>query len=349
MRIAFLGDTSSVNALSWIDALRRIGGCDVEARSLAGGAAARGRQALSWLPALPATKLWLARSRPDILVAYRTTSYGFLAAATGFHPLVVAAQGETDVWPPDSLLAPLKARLARFCVQRADLVHAWATHMTRSLVELGATRAQLMVLPRGVDIERFRPPGPGERQGAARVIATRSLASIYRHDVLIRAVAALRSRGVTLHVDFAGDGPEREALRALAGELRVSEFVTFHGRVPHEKLPALLQGATLYVSMPSSEGLSASLVEAMATGCFPIVSDLPANREWVTDSENGIVLPSHDPELLAEALSTSLSRVDWRQRATEANRRLACDRGSAALNIARFVAAYRALVAAKSP
>ncbi|MFT5773136.1 MAG: glycosyltransferase involved in cell wall biosynthesis, partial [Algoriphagus sp.] len=60
--------------------------------------------------------------------------------------------------------------------------------------------------------------------------------------------------------------------------------------------------AKIYISVPETEGVSASLFEALASGCFPIVTDLLGTRVFINSGENGILVPVGNPEELAEAL-----------------------------------------------
>jgi len=72
------------------------------------------------------------------------------------------------------------------------------------------------------------------------------------------------------------------------------EFVQFLWRIPREKIPDLLNQADIYVSTSLYDATSVSLLEALASGAFPVVTDIPANREWISDGESGFLLPSLD-------------------------------------------------------
>jgi glycosyltransferase involved in cell wall biosynthesis len=64
----------------------------------------------------------------------------------------------------------------------------------------------------------------------------------------------------------------------------------------------LYSKAKIWVSIPESDATSISLLEAMACGCIPIVSDLPANREWIKSGVNGIVVKDLESDFISEAL-----------------------------------------------
>lgn len=346
MTIVFLGDTGHPNARSWINALEVRHGFNVYtwALPLPHSTGRRLARMTLLVLAIPHLRRWMKKLKPDIVIAYRITSYGFLGAATGFHPLVVAAQGETDVWPPDSMLAPLKAAMARYALARADFVHAWGEHMTVSLLDLGADPQKIMVLPRGIDVEAFHPPAEEPADHALRLITTRGLFPDYRQEDIIRAVGCLVQKGIPVTFDIAGAGPDRERLKALVVSQNLGTYVRFHGHVANEVLPDLLRTANVYVSMPISEGVSASLLEAMACGCFPVVSDLPANRSWIRSGENGYLVPCGDWQKLADVLERVWSAPEKLEEVRCHNRALVEEKGSIAKNMASFVDAYYKLV-----
>jgi glycosyltransferase involved in cell wall biosynthesis len=60
------------------------------------------------------------------------------------------------------------------------------------------------------------------------------------------------------------------------------ERKVFHGRIPNTELPELLRASNFYISMPITEGVSASLFEAMASNCYPIVTNIAGNQSWIT-------------------------------------------------------------------
>lgn len=105
---------------------------------------------------------------------------------------------------------------------------------------------------------------------------------------------------------LAGDGPDRAAIESLIRELGIETVVTLNGRTPPDGIVSLLRSASVYVSTSITEGASLSLLEAMACGAFPVVTDLPGNREWINDPDNGFLTPVNDVDRLADRISTAL-------------------------------------------
>jgi glycosyltransferase involved in cell wall biosynthesis len=277
---------------------------------------------------------------PDVLVGYRVASYGYVGARTGFHPLVVVAQGQHIIAPRRSIAKRIFALTA---IREADLLHSWAPHVSERLVELGADPNRILTCHRGIDIGRFSP-GAEEDRVPNSVIVTRNLNRWYGIDVIVRALALARREIGDITGTLAGDGEAEGELRELAGELGMSDIVEFAGRVPHDELPERLRRSSVYVSSVRTDGVSASLLEAMATGCFPIVRDNDANRHWVTSGENGLLVKGGDPAAYAEAIVAACQDDALRSEAARLNRDIITERADSTKNMRTIERAYQALI-----
>jgi len=91
-----------------------------------------------------------------------------------------------------------------------------------------------------------------------------------------------------------------------------------------------------------------SLLEAMAAGCLPVVSDIPGNREWVQDGENGLLFAAGDAAALAACLQRAASAPELRTRAAGINRQLVATRASWPENLARVEALFAELAGGSS-
>jgi len=131
-------------------------------------------------------------------------------------------------------------------------------------------------------------------------------------------------------VTFVSKGPGLDAARRFADASLpppVRKRVSFLGGVSNDALVAVLRKAHVYVSASLSDGTSISLLEALASGLFPVLSDLPQNREWIDPGlENGILFPPGDPTALASALGRAISKPALRAGARGYNRQMTVDR-----------------------
>ena len=113
-----------------------------------------------------------------------------------------------------------------------------------------------------------------------------------------------------------------ESLENEAKKLNIDKFIQFIGRVPHNEMPNLLAQADIYVSTSLHDGTSVSLLEAMACGTFPIVTDILSNQEWITDSENGFLIPTENEHFLARRIVEAVHNKGLWAKAAEKNRKV---------------------------
>jgi glycosyltransferase involved in cell wall biosynthesis len=348
-KVLFLGEADRADAQTWIKGLRQYGGFDVVTWELPTRHSKGGRflRMMDWLNACFFLRKKIKLEEIDLVAAYRVTSYGFIGAMLGKRPLVIAQQGITDVWPLNGLSTPFKAMLGRFALKKADLIHAWGEVMVPAMLELGADQRKILVAPKGIDNTLFyfdpaSKPEHGTNRPAA--IVTRSLAPDYRHSVILKALKRLKDRDFDLETTIVGDGSMRQQLEAQTISLGLQEQVRWTGRIPNDDLPDLLRRSNLYISVPITEGVSASLLEAMACGCFPIVTDLPGNRAWITHGENGFLVPVDDEEALASYIIRALEGKELVSRAIEKNLALLKDKATFQNNFPVFAQKYRGLI-----
>jgi glycosyltransferase involved in cell wall biosynthesis len=136
------------------------------------------------------------------------------------------------------------------------------------------------------------------------------------------------------------------ALEALADREGIREWVRFEGFVEEARLRALYREAEYYVSLSLSDSTSQSLLEAMAAGLFPIVTDIAGNREWITHRRHGYLVPTRDPGAVAAALAEA-SREPEAKPMTEAARAVVVERGSFRKTLDELEARLRALATAR--
>jgi len=103
------------------------------------------------------------------------------------------------------------------------------------------------------------------------------LASIKNPSSLVRMVALTRSSNV--HLVLVGDGPDREFLERSASSLGIASRVHFVGDIPHREVGAILRELDAFALASYSEGMSNSVLEALAAGLPVMASDIPAQRE----------------------------------------------------------------------
>ena len=322
-KILFLGETYRADAITWMDGLKEFGNFDIitwELKTPNKTFFSRLFRVLEYCLAPLRIRKLNRISQPDMVIAERTTSYGFLAALTRVKPIAIAQQGRTDLWPENGVSIPLKKMIQHYAFKKATLIHAWGPVMTISMKAMGVDMNKVLVLPKGIDITKFANKNhiPSDKITA---IVTRSLMPEYRHTTILKAFGILNQKGLDFKLTIVGDGKLYTQLKALARELNIEHKVEFTGLVPNTKLPEVLQQSIFYISMPITEGLSASLFEAMASNCYPIVTNITGNQSWIKHRENGQLITIDDSNMLADEILWAFENKDHRENAVSLNRK----------------------------
>jgi glycosyltransferase involved in cell wall biosynthesis len=285
----------------------------------------------------------LREARPDIVHGHYLSDYGFLAATGGVRPLVTTAWG-SDVLR-DTKESAITNGITRWVIHESALVTYNADVLGRACAGLGARKDQLLKVVLGVDSLFLDGPATPQAKRPPVIVSHRNLdRTIFNVDVIINAMpAVLRSVPDALLL-VGNSGRLEPGLRELAARLGLGAQVRFIGHAKDQReLAERLAGAAVYVAVPDSDGSSVTLLEAMASGSFPVVSDIPSNREWVAP-DGGLLVPPRDSSALAEALIQALEDPSRRQQAAERNRAFIAEHGAWDRNMARMERAYRELL-----
>jgi len=298
-----------------------------------------------WRFCRPALRLVRAE-RPDVAVVHFGNELpSWLVSVAG--PRVVKW-----VWQQDQQIAPatvLTRRLSRLrlLAQRFDHFVAVYAGGARSLLERGIAAERMTVIPNGVaEPVRQRPPGWLRAAldlpvGSVLALSVNALIPRKRVDLQVLALARLPSGGPVVHLAVVGDGPERDALGALAQAQGVERRVHFLGR--RDDVTELLLEADVLLLTSRAEGSAYVLAEAMAAGIPAIATDAGAAREQIADGVSGRVVPGDDVAAVAGALSALVGDAELRRRMGEAARARWQSRYRVEQSAAAYVALYRRL------
>jgi glycosyltransferase involved in cell wall biosynthesis len=206
-------------------------------------------------------------------------------------------------------------------------------------------------IPLGID----EPPDLGTVARERRILSCRLHKPLYRIDAIVRAFAQAAPELPGWVLEVAAAGEQTPALRELARSLGVADRVEFTGMLAAPQLAQAYRRSALFVSVPESDGTSVSLLEAMAAGCLPVLADLPANREWVRDGENGLIV-GEGAAVLVDALARALVRGarwwaegGWDASGRPLNETLIAQRATLRANIQQFLALHERLTSPVRP
>lgn len=272
---------------------------------------------LAYLLALPQVKQLIQALKPHILHAHHVTSYGLLAAISGFQPLFVTCHGSDVLVSPKR--SPLLREVVKYVLAKAVRITSVAQHMTKELARMGIERAKILTFQYGIDRSQFCKRDSILASNGPIVLSTRQLKPIYNYELLLESVPYVLDEIPATRFVIVGDGPEAPKLQQLSENRGISRNVEFVGRIPHERITDYLNAATVFVSTSLSDGTSLCLLEAMACELFPVVTDIPANHEWIEDGKNGFLTPVDKPRLLAHHLVQAIRNDELREQAGRYN------------------------------
>jgi glycosyltransferase involved in cell wall biosynthesis len=212
----------------------------------------------------------------------------------------------------------------------------------RKAVDYGMEAACTAVFPWGVDLTRFKPALRTARSGSEPFIlfCNRNWEPLYGVAVLARAFARVAQQRDDVSLLLLGDGSQAQAIRQILLSGHALERVQFGGQVPQADLARWYRMADLYISPSHVDGSSVSLMEALACGLPALVSDIPGNREWVSDGVNGWLFPDGDPQALADRILAVMAQRDALPAIRQAARRTAEERADWPRNFAVLLRAY---------
>jgi glycosyltransferase involved in cell wall biosynthesis len=274
----------------------------------------------------------IQEEQPDIIHVHQANAYGFITALAnrGRKPLVVTT------WGSDVLTLPHTSFLHRWMVQyilkSADAITADAQFMADAIHGL-IGQVPVTVANFGVEIQDIEEGK--ERKNI--IYSNRMHESLYQIDQIVQQLAPFLSKNPEWKLHIAASGSQTENLQNLAKEYLPDgsfEFLGFQAGKDNQQ--NYLQ-SKVYVSIPTTDGTSISLLESLAYGCLPIVSDLPANREWIQDGVNGIISSGDLSKDVERLLQMDASSIQNR------NKEIIDQKATKTANRKKFSAIYEAI------
>ncbi len=286
--------------------------------------------------------------QPDVIHAGPIQSAAFLAALSGFRPLVSMS------WGSDLLLDAERSAwmrwVTRLTLRRTTVLAADCRTVQQKAARFGFPAERVVLFPWGVDLSRFRP-GRAEEFRARRgwqeafvVLSLRTWEPLYGVDVVARGFARAARQNPRLRLLLLGGGSQAGVIRSIFQQEGVLDRVFFGGQVNGDELPQYYQAADLYLSASHSDGSSVSLMEALASGLPALVSDIPSNREWIANGREGWLFPDGDDLALSEGILRAAAQPEALAQMKKAARRLAEERANWPVNFQRLLEAYQLAV-----
>lgn len=290
---------------------------------------------------------WLRqnRDRYDCVCAsmLKHDAYAAVGAVGGQRPILLRAEGAGQTGDCYWQLEARCGRRIKYRLMQADAFIGPSQAIYRELQAAGYPRSRIHYIPNGVPI----PPAPdaARRQSARAALATLHLflqsllrpgpegaspiVAVYTGRLhptkglaeLLTAWDRIRLRWPQAHLCLAGEGPMQAELEAQIAERNLTGCVHLLG--VFDSVEDLLAGADLFILPSHEEGMSLSLLEAMAAGLPIVATDIPGNRQLVRDGEEAVLTPPGDVEGLTAAIVRVLSQPGFAEQLARAARQRA--------------------------
>jgi len=256
----------------------------------------------------------LDKIKPDLVHAGPLHDVAYIAMLSGFQPLVAMSWGFDLMKDIDtSLINLINTRLV---FERATRLIVDAQCSADRAIALGYPAEKICRFPWGVDLDHFEPAKvkalgqvwreQQDWQDKHVLLCLRSWEPNYGVDVLARAFVRAAHTNPDLRLILLGNGSQAKDIRQILHDGGILSKVFLGGRVPNADLIQYYGAADVYISPSHVDGSSVSLMEALACGLPAIVSDIPANQEWVWNEVNGWIFPDNDVKALTQSILDSI-------------------------------------------
>lgn len=289
----------------------------------------------------------LKKINPDILHSGNVTNISFLAALSGFHPLLVMPNGS------DVLIFPDKYKIVnainKFVFSRADHVTCDAEYVKSKIIhDYNYKENQITTFPWGIELDTFKVINIEKNsirkklgwENKIVLISNRHFENVYDHKTLINAFRLAFLKNDNLRLLLVGDGKLLDSIKELVDKFNLNDFVHFTGRINRKEMVMLLNESDIFITTSLSDGTSVSLLEAFACKMPVIVSEIPCNKEWIDNGNNGFFAQPGDFKTFSDYILELSLNNKLRKSMAEINYTLAIEKADWVKNFNKLKVIY---------
>ena len=255
----------------------------------------------------------IKKFKPEVVHAGWVQLDGLVAVLAGFKPVLLMP------WGSDILIHPFRCkkvmRQTEYVIEQSSHINCDCDEVKNTILKITDFDAgNISVFTFGVDIKIFNTHRTDSSiinrigwQNKRVIIMTRAFNHLYGIQYFLMALPKIISAEPETRILLVGTGPLEDDLKDMVNSLDLNQYVNFTGHIPNDHLACYLNSAEIYVSTSKSDGTSISLLEAMACGLPVVVSDVPANFEWVQDGVNGFIVPRNKVNPICEKVLALLN------------------------------------------
>ena len=243
--------------------------------------------------------------QPDILVAHGFSDHIWarLAGLWAKVPVMVHVEHNSR-----ERYTAWRLKLSHWLAAKTAAIVGVSEGVKSRLLELGFPTDKCMAISNGVDGSRFESvPRPLWSDRQAHVIMASRFAKQKDQPTLIQAIRILKERQIQPRLSFAGVGKDRllRQSQKISAQSGLQNQIDFLGHVPN--MPELLARHQIFVLSTHYEGMPLALIEAMASGCACIGTDVVGVREVIQHGVTGLLVPENNAQALADAIAMLLA------------------------------------------
>lgn len=301
----------------------------------------------------------LRKVKPDLLHAHYVTSFGFLGALSGFHPLILSA------WGSDILVAPKISRIskirAKFALGKANLTLTTSQYLKEYLhTEFKLPEHNIRAIPWGTDLRIFHK-GYETEVKELRVklgvddsnfvlLSPRHLRDHYRIEYIVQAMPYILARYpnviLILLKGAVEDKGYESQMNNLVKELGVAKNIRLiHKELKPKEMAALYNVSDALISIPKSDQFSSCIQEGMACGVIPIVGNLEVYNQYLTNGKNALFVNPQDPKEIAQRIIYCIEHPELKEKFYEINRKIIEEKEDWNKNAPKMEELYTSLLA----
>lgn len=265
--------------------------------------------------------------KPNILHVHGVSDLAVPGALTGFHPFVVS------VWGSDVLRYPKKSKLVKYFVSyalmKADIILTIPEFMKQYLISMfNLPKNKIVRIPWGIDLKIFHRGYENETQrmkeklgikdNSPVILSNRGMAPQYEIENIVEAIPyTLKTFPDTIFIFIKGYGSSEfeDKIKSRTENLNVRNNIRFVSKLlKPEEMVVYLNMADVFISIPKTDQFASSIMEGMACGVIPIVSNIKVYEQYLKNGINAFVVDSDNPKEIAEKINYCIKNPDMKNK-----------------------------------
>lgn len=276
-----------------------------------------------------------SKNQIDLLNAHYLSDFGVIGSLAGIHPFVASAWG-SDVLRM-SKNPSVRKSFVIFCMRVADVVTTTAIQTREYVINTFSLNPEKVVrIPWGIDLDIFHrgyakevnalKKTLGLNPGIPVILSNRTLRENYSIESIVDSIPkVLREHpdAVFLFIRGYGSTEYEEKITAKARDLGILKNIRIISQlVSPEDMAVFLNASDAFISLAKTDQFASSIMEGMACGTIPILSDLAVYKQYLRDKENALFVNFDDSDDIARAVNFCIDNPNIREEFYKINREI---------------------------